>query len=76
MGKAVISIGYTSYIVEPEDALRIAQVMTDAERYEENGYGDSRTVHVWSGINNTTTTIQFISDDTYRMGKAAGKRDK
>ena len=76
MGRAVISIGYKNYIVEPEFAFRIAEMVVEAEQYEEHGYSENRTHHVWKDDFPRGVAIQFISDDTYRMGKAAGKRDK
>ena len=75
MSKAVIQLGYTTFVVETSVAIMIAEAFANGERYEMKGYGDSKTYHVWDS-DDTSLTVEFISDHVYRLGKAAGAPEK
>jgi hypothetical protein len=72
MPKAVIRLGYNDYVVDVEDALRIAQTLTHAPRYEAKGWGDATSYHIWEQPNNEFE-IKIISDETVRIATMAGK---
>lgn len=74
--KAVIKIGYTNYVVEPDQALQIAGILMSAEIYESKYNGDKgSTYHVYeqdgSGIN-----IEMMPENKYKLCKLAGKPNK
>jgi len=76
MSKAVIRIGYDDYVIEADVAVMIAQTLANAERFKRQGYGKEATFHVWDNMDEKSTTVEFIPDTVYRMGKAAGQPDK
>lgn len=75
MSKAVIRLGYTTFVVETSVAILIAETFANGERYETKGYGENKTYHVWDS-DDTLLTVEFIPDHVYRMGKAAGAPEK
>lgn len=72
MPKAVIRMGYNDYIVEMEDALAVAKVMTNAQRYQSRGYGETASYHIWDEPKEEVT-ITIISDEIVRIATMAGK---
>lgn len=72
MPKAVIRMGYTDYVVEMEDALAVAKIMTTAQRYQSRGYGDDSSYHIWNEPKEEVT-IAIISDEVVRIATMAGK---
>ena len=72
MPKVVIRMGYSDYVVEMEDALAIARVMTTAQRYQSRGYGDDASYHIWSEPKEEVT-LMVISDEVVRIATMAGK---
>ena len=75
MSKAVIRIGYDDYVIDTDVAVMIAKTLVDAERFKREGYGKNSTFYVWDGGDTKSLTLEFITDDVYRMGKAAGAPD-
>lgn len=83
--KAVIQIGYRSYVMEPEAALALLQMMADAERYDtkwrEEDKG-STSYHIWDAADDGNKhggdvgSLRLITDDHYRIAKLAGKMPK
>lgn len=81
-----ISIGYSNYIMDKEDALTLVNILEKAEIFEEKylrqeerssmGLPDSQshTYHVYP--NENMFTMKVISNDLYRMAKLAGKPEK
>ena len=72
MPKAVIRMGYNDYVVEMEDAIKVAQIMTTAQRYQSRGYGDDTSYHIWNAPKEEVT-IMIISDEVVRIATMAGK---
>ena len=78
MSKAIISIGYTQYVVNTTDAVKLADILMGAERYEDKWVKDvGNTHHIWEqdellnfGI------IRAIPDSVYKMYKLAGKPEE
>lgn len=72
MPKAVIHMGYNDYIVELEDALAVAKIMTNAQRYQSRGYAETTSYHIWNEPRKEVT-ITIISDEVVRIATMAGK---
>lgn len=81
MSHAVLRIGYRRYVLPIDVAVIVAQALLDGEQFDsayvrpENrgDSGASHTYHVWSEMSAENPTIEFISDDMYRIAKLAGK---
>lgn len=72
MPKAIINLNYNAYVVEAEDALRVANILMNAERYTRKGYGSEAAYYVYE--NDTKDfEITLLSDERYRMAKLAGR---
>lgn len=81
MAKAVITIGYSQFVVELEQAKMVAEALIGAERYD--GKYHPRTddtepytsYHIWEDTRDDSYNITVISDDRYRKAKLLGKPD-
>jgi hypothetical protein len=74
MSKALISVGYTRYVVNTADAVKLADILMGAERYEDKWVKDvGNTHHIWEQDELKKFDIQAIPDSVYRMYKLAGK---
>jgi hypothetical protein len=76
MSKAIISIGYTQYVVSTADAVKLADILMGAERYEEKwrkAEDGGTTYHVWEQDELLNFGIRAIPDSVYKMYKLAGK---
>lgn len=73
MAKAILTIGYTDYVMDLKDAVTIAEMLSKAERYE-NKYvsGGPNTQHIYEN-DKELGSIKLISDSLYQMAKLAGK---
>lgn len=78
MAKAILTIGYTDYVMDLKDAVTVAEIMSRAERHEEKYVSNAEnTVHIYeldgtSSNARTSATIRLITDAFYRMAKMAG----
>jgi hypothetical protein len=76
MPKAIIQMGYTKYVVAAEDALKIMDIITGAERFEAKWHKEEEggtTYHVWDNDTTALESLEIIPDNLYRMAKLAGK---
>ena len=79
MAKAILKLNYKEYVMTPEDALHILNLMGKAERYETTYASDSRTktYHVYDiPLEEKTEHLEIVADDLYRMAKLAGRPTK
>ena len=77
MSKAIISIGYTQYVVNTADAVKLADILMGAERYEDKWVKDvGNTHHIWEQDELHKFEIKAIPDSVYRMYKLAGKPEE
>lgn len=76
MSKAVISLGYSKYVLDLKDAVAIAEMVCKAEVYEEKYTKEAGTTHHIYPNTKTLGTISLLSDDLYRMAKLAGEPGK
>ena len=77
--KATLRFGYQTFVLEAEDALKVITILDEkAERYEERFRRDVEgedayyTHHVWKN-DDKATSLELMSENTYRIGKLAGK---
>ena len=77
MSKVVIEIGYKKYIVNADDAIKMAAMLSTAEMYEtkytKDDKGDSMTMHYISPPDDRRWHMDIMPDSVYRMAKLAGK---
>ncbi|CAB4189602.1 hypothetical protein UFOVP1288_7 [uncultured Caudovirales phage] len=83
--KAIITLGYVDYVLDTEDALRIVEVLGNAELYKAD-WSTEGTAHyiypvsegVADGINHDlpVNNLRFLSEERYRLAKLAGKPPK
>jgi hypothetical protein len=77
--KAIVTFEYKSYVVDAAVAVKIAEAITNGERYVEKWRASSdggSTYHIFPASEEAgdgTAHIKFISDDLYRIAKLAGK---
>ena len=80
MAKAILKLNYKEYVMTPEDALHILNlIMGKAERYETTYASGSRTktYHVYDiPLEEKTEHLEIVADDLYRMAKLAGRPTK
>ena len=81
MGKAVVQIGYTKYVLEAKDALAILESIQNAEIYESKYKSSAEggtTYHVYPQApdDNSNLSIQLLNENTYRIAKLAGKPEQ
>lgn len=78
MSRCVIALGYKNYIVNTEQAIRIADMLSTAEMFEDkyNGSGVPNSFHVWEQEDTGKFNITILPDSVYRMGKLAGKPEE
>lgn len=78
--KAIVKLGYKDYVLNVEDAVKIMELLENAERYEtqyhraeESETGESyNSHHIYDEIEDDRA-LQLLSDKTYRIAKLAGK---
>ena len=71
----VVTLGYSHYVMQTADAVRLLEILENAERYSyKYRANEESTHHVWS--NDTTFEAKMIGTDLYRMAKLAGEPEK
>jgi hypothetical protein len=77
MSKVMIDIGYRKYVVNTDDAIKIAAMLSTAEMYEsryaKDDKGDSMTMHYVYPQDEMRWHMDIMPDSIYRMAKLAGK---
>ena len=73
MSKVVIEIGYKKYIVNADDALKIAAMLSTAEMYETKYVKDGDSMHYVYPQDAMRWYMEIMPDSIYRMAKLAGK---
>jgi hypothetical protein len=77
--KAVIRIGYKEYVLDADKAVRIMEMLENAERYESKWHSKSEsresynTYHVYQDTTDDRVSMELITDNFYAMCKLAGK---
>jgi hypothetical protein len=77
MSKVLIEVGYRKYVVNADDAIKIAAMLSTAEMYEskyaKDDKGDSMTMHYVYPQDEMRWHMEIMPDSIYRMAKLAGK---
>ena len=77
MSMAMVKVGYVHLVLPTEQAMKLAEIMLEAEVYEQNYAKDEndktiRTHHIYK-TEDVSVEIEVISDTQYKMYKLAGK---
>lgn len=74
MTKAVVTMEYKDYIMDLEDALKLAEIYSKAERFSSAG----SMVHAWKDDNSGMQVLRLmlVTDDLYRKASLAGEPGK
>jgi hypothetical protein len=71
----VVTLGYSHYVMQTADAVRVLEILENAERYSYQYRANKQsTHHVWP--NDTTFEAKMIGTDLYRMARLAGKPEE
>ena len=77
MNKAIVTVGFTNYVLDIEQAVRLAELLAQAEIYEEKyrktEEGGS-TYHIYEQVHkDNMVTMKVVPKTFYNMAKMAGK---
>lgn len=74
--KAILSLGFTKYVLDLDKAVLLMEALHGAEKYEEVyrpvAEGGS-TQHIYMEENAAAFTLCLMNESLYRMAKLAGK---
>lgn len=76
MSKAILDLGYASYVIDVKEAVVIADILNKAEIYERiwgTNANNHETVHHIYENDKEPGTIRLLPDNLYTMYKLAGK---
>lgn len=78
MTKAIVTVGYSEYVLDVKDALTVAEILGKAEKHEGKYHShlSTRTHHIYENEDSEFASLKLISDGFYRMAKLAGKPEK
>lgn len=77
MGKVIMQLGYTSYVLDIRDAMTLAETLSKAEVYEQKYVrGENKQTHHIYENESEFGTIKLITDSFYQMAKLAGKPEQ
>ena len=73
----IVEIGYKKYVLSPKNAVLLAEILENAEIYEDKylGSGSGYSHHVYPQ-DAAEITLKLLPDSLYRMYKLAGKPEK
>lgn len=78
MSKAILRVGHKEYVMSGEAALKMAELLADAEVYEakwhrEEGATPSHyTYHIYDRAHEDKLLVEIIGESHYLMSKLAG----
>ena len=71
---AILRIGYDNYVLPVRDAVSIAEMLANAERYDDKyKSGSGTTHHIWTNEDRDFGTLRLITTAFYQGAKLAGK---
>ena len=83
MTKCVVSIGYKNFVLESEKAVKLLEIVADAEVYEEKWHSETKdnTYHIYMNEGHASSegvamSMKVLSNGFYQMAKLAGKPNK
>ena len=74
--KAIVQVGYKSYIMDAEKALTFLGMLDQAEVYESKWDGKTSAHYIYNQENDSVRELKLVPDALYRMAKLAGKPNK
>ena len=74
--KAIVQVGYKSYIMDAEKALAFLGMLDQAEIYESKWDGKTSAHYIYNQENDSVRELKLVPDALYRMAKLAGKPNK
>ena len=74
--KAIVKIGYTQFVLDPEDALKVVGMLMNAEIFESKYRGDQRTTYHVFEQEGQGMAIEMMPENKYKLCKLAGKPTK
>lgn len=76
--KAIVEMGYVSYVLDADKALQIIELLEGAERYQEKyrGSGVDTTLHVYTDETDKVKHLKLLSNNMYNLAKLAGKPEE
>lgn len=77
MSMAMVKVGYVHLVLPTEQAMKLADILIEAEVYEQHYAKDEndktiRTHHIYKK-EDVSVEVEVISDTQYKMYKLAGK---
>jgi len=75
-GKVSLSIGYTNYVLDVQDAVFIADKLAMAEVYETNWTVNAKDQRHHIYANEKSFEMRLIGEGLYQMARLAGKPEK
>lgn len=80
MKKALVRVGYTTYVIDTQKALALLELLADAELYEEKWRKQEEggtTFHIFPQESNEgIRELKVIPTAFYHMAKMAGKPER
>ena len=83
MTKCVVTIGYKNFVLDADKALKVVEMLGDAEVYEEKWHSETKenTFHIYTNEGHATSEgirmeLKMLSNGFYQMAKLAGKPKK
>lgn len=77
MAKVIITLGWKKYVVDAQQALAVADMLSKAEiydtKYVKDGEDKSTTMHYVYPQDDHHWNMDIMPDNIYRMAKLAGK---
>ena len=74
MAKAILKVGYGSYVMDLKEAVMVAEALAKAELYEIKYVQGGDNIHyIYDNEKHETGQMSLIADSFYQMAKLAGK---
>lgn len=73
--KVVVNIGYSKYVMSPEDGITLLKAFCRAEVYEEKWHSDRKenSLHVYPLSDASKFSMHVLNKEVYNVAKLAGK---
>ena len=83
MAKCVVSIGYKNFVLDADQGLKLLDLVSQAEVYEEKWNSETKdnTYHIYMNEGHASSegvamSMKVLSNGFYQMAKLAGKPNK
>lgn len=73
MRKAIVAIGYTQYVLDIDKAVKLTELLEEAELYDEQWTDGKSSHYIYEqDSRDLVRTMKIIPQSFYRIGKMAG----